>query len=305
MIEFKNIKLSIKNLDILTDVSFSIPDNSVTCFVGVKNSGKSAILKLIASVFTNYYGEIKVDDKYLDDSKKKIAMIFDKREKNTNLTVNEYLLSYGLLANKNKKELIDYIDTSLKKFSIMSYKHTDVDSLDEHIYKFLQIIRAYISDPDIILVDNIFYDNDQDYIDKMREFFKTQKGKKTIIFASRTLSKLEDLCDNIGVVENGMLISYGDKNKVYSEANISKKIEVKLFDGEKEAVDLLKSINEVSDISYEDGKIVFSFSGDEIDENQVLTKLINFGIKVYSFKKENVTSEQLLGKLKDNTYAKY
>lgn len=305
MIEFKNVKLNTSSIDILNDISFEIADNTVTCFLGAKNTGKTSILRLLAGVHDNYYGEIFIDGKYLEDSDKKIAMIFDERELNSDMTVNEYLLFYGSLCGKDKEYMEQYIDMMLKKYSIMSYKHTDVDLLDLQSYKLLQIIRALINDPDIIMFDNIFMEDSAEYNDKIHNILKQYIGTKTIIFASRHLSHLEGICDNIGVLEAGSLIAFGDKNEVYKNAEMKKKVEVRFIGNEKDIIDILSEEKNVSDISYSDGRVIFSFDGDEKDETLILKKLIDRGMQVYSFKKEAVRSEQLFGRLKDNTYAKY
>lgn len=305
MIEFKNVKLNTGTIDILNDISFVIKDNTVTCFLGAKNTGKTSILRLLTGVHDSYYGEILIDGKYLEDSDKKIAMVFDKREQNSDLTVNEYLLFYGSLCNKDTDYMEQYIDKMLKKYSLMSYKHTDVDLLDTQSFKLLQIIKALIDDPDILMFDNIFVEDSEEFNDKIHSIIKPYLGHKTIIFASRHLSHLENICDNIGVLEAGNLISFGEKNEVYKNAEMKKKVEVRFLGSEKEVIDVLSADILVSDIAYSDGKVVFSLDGDEKTENLILKKLLDNGANVYSFKKETVRSEQLFGKLKDNTYAKY
>ena len=58
MISIRDLKLNKYGIDILNNISFDIVDNSVTCILGNKNSGKSAILKSISGVYQNYYCEI-------------------------------------------------------------------------------------------------------------------------------------------------------------------------------------------------------------------------------------------------------
>ena len=62
MISIRDLKLNKYGIDILNNISFDIVDNSVTCILGNKNSGKSAILKSISGVYQNYYGEILIDN---------------------------------------------------------------------------------------------------------------------------------------------------------------------------------------------------------------------------------------------------
>ena len=126
MIEFKNVHLNIKNIDISNDISFKIEENTVTALLGGKNSGKSSILKMLSGIYKSYDGEILVDDVDIRrDSIKKIGILNDFEEKDDDITVIEYLEFYGRLYKTMSKEDLDiFIDTMLRRFSLMSYKYT-------------------------------------------------------------------------------------------------------------------------------------------------------------------------------------
>ena len=308
MIEFKSVKLNIKNIDILNDISFSINKNTATCFAGNKNTGKSSILKLIAGIYKQYNGEILIDGKNIKEAKKiKIGFVSQQRENDTNLTVYEYLKFYGSIYNIASDEINKLIDESLKKFSLMSYKFTGLELLDNENYKLLDIIRVMICDPDIILFDNLFFSDNIDYNEKLHEFVQELKGKKTLIFASRNLNHIEDICENIGILDHGELIAFGNKEEIYRITELGNKIEVKINSGLQEALNCLKSQKNITNIVYDDNSITFSIYGEnqlsqtkknEL-ENIVLKKLIDNNVSVYSFKKERVRFEQLFGKLKE------
>lgn len=92
MIEIKSLKLNINNIDILNELSFDIPDNAVMCILGNRNSGKSSLFKVLTGTYKNYYGEVLydgVDINYLSDCK--IDILHETREKDPDITVNEYL----------------------------------------------------------------------------------------------------------------------------------------------------------------------------------------------------------------------
>lgn len=299
MIEFRNVKLNIRNIDILNDINFKIEKNTITCFLGNKNAGKTSILKILAGIYKKYSGEVYIDSVLLEENKARISMVFDQPEKDTGYTVYEYLKFYGSLTKKSEKEIDAYIDKMLRKYMLMSYKYTMMELLDNESSKFVQLIRAMISDPEILLIDNIFLNENPEYNQKIVDFLKTIDGKMTVIIASRTLRHIEYLCDNIGLLEAGNLLIFGDKNEVYEKTELGRKIEVELYDGLEEAIEILKKNEKVSGILYEDNKIIFAIDGDKEMENEILKTLITNGIKVYSYKKEVVTAEQLFGKLKD------
>ncbi len=59
-VEFKNVWFRYHETDVLKDVSFSLPENSMTALVGPSGSGKSTITRLIARFWDVSRGEIMV-----------------------------------------------------------------------------------------------------------------------------------------------------------------------------------------------------------------------------------------------------
>lgn len=307
MIEFKNVQLNINNIDISNDISFCIEDNTTTLILGNKNSGKSSILKMLAGIYKSYTGEILIDginvkDKRYKNNKnaKKVAIINDKVEADPDINVLDYLTFYGSLYNTlNEKDLLNFIDEKLKSFSLMSYKYTNITQLDKENFKFIEIIRILIYDPDIILFDNLFFGDNVEYFEKMYEFIKTLTNKKTLIFASRNTNYIESICDNIGILDSGVLIILDKKEKVYKFADIVNKFEIKVIDSIDKAVALLNANNNVINISYDDNTIIFSLASNDVAheskfiESEILNDLVNNGIKVYSYRKRQVRYEQL------------
>lgn len=301
MIEFKNVHLNIKNVDVSNDISFKIMDNTVTCFLGSKNSGKSSILKMIAGIYKSYTGEILIDDKNIRDFKeKKIGIVNEQEEKDTYITVAEYLNFYGSLYDTiEKDQLSEFIDEMLNRFSLMSYKYTYMHQLEKENYKFVEMIRLLIYDPDIFLLDNLFFGDNVEYHEKMFAFIKTLIGKKTIIFASRNTNYIESICDNIGILDNGILIAFDKKEDIYKYADIVDKIEIKVLGDIDRVVSKLKENDKILNISYDDSSIVIALKSKDryMDHKEIeygiLKSLIDNNIKVYSFRKQQVRYEQL------------
>lgn len=308
MIEIKSLKLNINNIDILNELSFDIPDNAVMCILGNRNSGKSSLFKVLTGTYKNYYGEVLydgVDINYLSDCK--IDILHETREKDPDITVNEYLNFYGSIYGvENENELDAYINDMLKKFSLMSYKYTSLDQIDNENYKLVELIRISINDPNVILFDNLFSSDNVDFNEKLLEHIKGLTGKKTLVFASRSLNHIEDIVTHLAVLENGNLIACGRKEEVYKRAELSNKIEIEVIDKMQEAIEVLKNNSDVTNIVYNDKIISFSIvqsitysSARNQVEAVILKELIDNGIEVYSFKKQRVRFEQLFGRLKD------
>lgn len=306
MISIKDLKLNKNGIDILNNITFNIEENSITCILGNKNSGKSAILKSISGIYQNYYGEILIDNediKYIKDIV--VDMLHQNREYDSEITVNDYLKFYGSIYNKSDKNILQkQIDEYLIKFSLISYKYTNINMLDDYDYKFVELIRILINDSKIILFDNLFSLNDEEFNEKLIEFIKTLIGKKTLVFTSRSLNYIEEIATHIGIIDNGNLVIFGDKESIYQSAEINKKVQVDIIEGQDIALSVLKDNKYVNDIIYNDNTISFTLARDSSKSNkrmelesEILNSLIENGVKVYSFKRHRAKFEQLFERL--------
>ena len=306
MIEFKNVKFNFKNIDVSNDISFCIEDNTTTCFLGNKNSGKSVMLKMLAGIYKNYEGQILVDNQDIKEKiDKKIGIILDKVERDPEITVSEYLYFYGGIYDTiNKKELESYIDEQLKDFSLMSYKHTNINHLDTNTMKIVDMIRLSILNPDIMLFDNLFSTGDIDFNETVNNYLKKYLGKKTMIFASRNYDYLDNICDHIGILENGVVLLYDTKDKIYDFANVANKIEVKINSRIDDAISILNSNPNITNLSYDNDTITFSTVLNDLTisskdfESNILKELVDGNVQVYSFKKQQVKFGQLFNAAK-------
>ena len=306
MIKINNLKLNKSGIDILNELSMNIEDNSVTCILGSKNSGKSSILKALAGIYRDYYGEILYNDKDINEYKEVVIdIIHGDRENDANINVYEYLNFYGSIYGKyNKEELDDFIDAMLKKFMLVSYKYTNISVLDDYDYKFIELIRVLINDPEVILFDNVFSSENIEFNERLLDFIKTLLKKKTLIFASRSLNYIEEIITDIAIIDNGSLVIFGKKEDVYKTAELSSKVQVEIISGLSEALDILNKNKNVSDIIYTDNSLSFSLvtnimhsSGRDEIESEILKDLIAGNVNVYSFKRQRARFEQLYERL--------
>ena len=218
MIELKNVKLNINNIDILNELSFVIPNNSVFCILGNKNSGKSSIFKILTGVYKNYYGEVLYGGLDLDDTKScVIDILHDTREKDPDITVSEYLKFYGgIYKNLSEDELDTFIDTMLKKFSLMSYKYTSIDLIDNENYKLVELIRIAINDPKVILFDEPTSALDPELTGEVLDVMKKlAKEGTTMVVVTHEMGFARDVASRVVFMENGVVVEEGKAKELF------------------------------------------------------------------------------------------
>jgi ABC-2 type transport system ATP-binding protein len=116
---------------------------------------------------------------------------------------------------------------------------------------------------------------------------------KTIIISSHILPELGEMCNVIGVMEKGNLITNGKVEDITEASRHSNPLRICIAENKDVAVQILKQTPLVKKISIQGDTIVLAYDGEDEEMAQMLTSLIMGGVKVSSFHREEGNLETL------------
>ncbi|MDC7124803.1 MAG: ABC transporter ATP-binding protein [Spirochaetales bacterium] len=216
-IEFRNVSFAYENDKVLHDVSFKVPQRSMTALVGKSGCGKTTITNLVARFWDVSEGEVlvggvNVRDMTCDSLLKNISMVFQ----------NVYLFNDTILNNvrfgkpdASMEEVIDACKKARCHDFIMALEagyETMVEeggsSLSGGEKQRISIARAILKDAPIVLLDeataNVDPDNEKHIQDAISELVKD----KTLLVIAHKLSTIRE-AEQILVIDDGRIIQQG------------------------------------------------------------------------------------------------
>ncbi|MCM3638034.1 ABC transporter ATP-binding protein [Sporosarcina luteola] len=296
MIEIKGLTKKYGQFTALDDLNLTLDEGTVFGFVGANGAGKSTTFLIVSTLLQPTSGDVMINGVSVRekpaDIRKLIGYMPDFFGVYDQLKADEYLdfygASYGIPEEERKKlipQLLELVNLSHKRDSY-------VDLLSRGMKQRLCLARCLIHDPKVLILDEPASGLDPRARIEMRDILKTLKGMgKTILISSHILPELAEMCDEIGVIDNGKLIAHGSVADIQKKLQGEKTITVRLASQSAEAISFFEEQPFVTSIEKLEGDegVSFIYRGEEAEQIDMLKQAILSDLPILSFK-EHVTN---------------
>ena len=220
--DFKRIKTKA-----LQDLTFQVNKGEVFGIIGPNGAGKSTALKALMGFIKYDEGEISLAGFNPSDSDGHQALGYlpENPSLYDHLSVRDHLWFCGRISNLPKKEIGNRIDEILSLVDLSNSDKDRIRSYSKGMTQRAALAYALFHQPQILILDEPMSGLDplgrKLVVDIIKEY--NEKGH-TILFCSHVLTDVERICDRIGIMNKGKLVSIispGDLSKSERSAEIN------------------------------------------------------------------------------------
>jgi ABC-2 type transport system ATP-binding protein len=296
MIETHELTKMYGELYALNRLNLTLNQGDVYGFIGPNGAGKTTTMRILATLLNPSWGEATVCGYSIYTGSKEIRRVIgympDFFGVYDDMKVIEYLEFFasayrikGAARRKICEEVLELVDLTYKRDAL-------VTSLSRGMTQRLGLARTLLHDPQVLLLDEPASGLDPRARIEMRALLKELRNMgKTILVSSHILPELADICNKIGIIEQGCLLVNGEVTEVMKQVRTDIVLNIAVAERMTDAAGLLEGQPEVESVQDKNGILVVKLNEGVIQYSFLANRLIEQGYELTLFKEDEINLE--------------
>src|SRR5215213_267114 len=282
----------------LNSLDLTVQRGDLFGFIGSNGAGKTTTLRILATFLAPSAGNAYVLGKDVvreaDAVRHVIGYMPDFFGVYKDMEVTEYLDFFGACYKIPTAQREKTVSDVLELVGLSEKKGALIGALSRGMQQRLGLARVLIHDPQLLLLDEPASGLDpRARIEMMAILQELQRLGKTIIISSHILSELQTLCNRVAIIEKGKLIYSGPVQGVRDQMSAGLVYWVKVATDTDQAMQMLKSRPEVSEVSQVDGQLKVTLASQDTDPSILADTLVRGGARLTGLWEDEVGLEEV------------
>jgi ABC-2 type transport system ATP-binding protein len=196
----------------VNDVSLSVQTGEVYGLLGPNGSGKSTTLKMLLGLVSPTRGQALIFgiDSSRVASRRAVGFLPENPYFYKFLTGAETLKFFGKLSGQHGRELRAKTDELLRLVGLSDARDRRLSTYSKGMLQRIGLAQALIGDPRLLVLDEPTAGVDPAGSRQIRDLILTLKQRNiTVLFSSHLLEQVQEVCDRVGILANGVLVRDG------------------------------------------------------------------------------------------------
>ena len=224
----------------LNEVNIEVRRGEVIGLLGPNGAGKTTLIRVLVGLLTPTVGKAYVLGRdvteEIDFIRERVALLPQEAGIYERLTARENIVYYGGMYGIPEEELQKRADRLLDIVGLREKEDYQVRGFSGGMKRKVLVARSLVSEPEIVFLDEPTTGVDTIGARVVRNLLKklSSEENRTIILTTHDLNEVQQLCDRVGILNEGDLVAVGKPGEIedqFKAANLEE-VFVGLFTGE-------------------------------------------------------------------------
>ncbi|MFW9780513.1 MAG: ABC transporter ATP-binding protein [Candidatus Heimdallarchaeota archaeon] len=215
MIEIKNLSKQFDSFTAIGDISFRINEGEIFAYLGPNGAGKTTTVNILATLLSPSSGEVRIAGYDVTKEGLKVRRLIGYAPDDFGLYPTLTIFGnldfsgalYGIRRNERRKKIRELLEF----FTLEDKKNTPTAALSKGMKQKVNLARALIHNPKILLLDEPTSGLDPVMAKEVMSLIsRLKKEGKTILMTTHLLSRAEKVCDTVAVINKGKILHVGN-----------------------------------------------------------------------------------------------
>ncbi len=220
VVEIKNLSKEFKGKYAVTDLSFDVKKGEILGLLGANGAGKTTTIHMLLNLITPTSGSIKIFGKDFDQhrieilSRMNFASAYQFLPYNLKVIENLRVFAEIYSVNNTEQKIAELLDL----FELSHLKNNSTGMLSSGEQTRLNLCKALLNNPELLLLDEPTASLDPDQADKVRKIILDlqKRSGMSVINTSHNMIDVHELCDRILFMQTGTVIAQGTASEIMS-----------------------------------------------------------------------------------------
>lgn len=208
------------------NLNLNIKKGEIFGFLGPNGAGKTTTIKMITGILESTEGKITINGHDIEKdpikAKESFTYVPDHPEIFDSIRGIDYLNFIADMYQVSSQKREEKINKFTKDFEIYDDLTTPINSYSHGMKQKLLISGALIPEPEIFILDEPLGGLDPRSARTLKDLMHNHCDQGgTVFFSSHVLEVVENLCDRIGIINNGKLIACDEFEKIKANKDSS------------------------------------------------------------------------------------
>lgn len=276
---------------VLDNLTMRVPENSIYGFLGINGAGKTTTFGILSSFLPQGDGKFEINGK--------LGVLPQDAKFYHGRSAYSQLSFFALLSGVKRKDVDKEVIRVLTAVDLYSERKTKVHTYSHGMTNKLALAQALLGDPDVLLLDEPTSGLDPKNVVEIRKLIQKLGEDKTVVISSHILSEIDEICDYIGILDEGIIKFEGPISEITESHNCVNIIVDK-------PVDTTKIINisfvDSAEFNPEKNMLTVYYDSSQTDlaliNKAVISELFSKDINIMGIVKGNTLEDSFLNLLK-------